>query len=132
MDIKIEKTITKAHLPRKIRIVRNKARSTRKPLVEILDDDAGLAHAAVARFIAQQRKLSDRPELAEGGALALILQIDQLRRERGVVLVQGNQHLVAERRERVEVERQRHPSPLMETTCVAFDIGAPLRLALRN
>jgi hypothetical protein len=56
--------------------------------VEIFDDDAGLRNGLIARVVAQHWKLADRPQLQQGRALGLVAQIDQIRRERCVVLVQ--------------------------------------------
>ena len=56
----------------------------------------------------QHRKLADRPQFQQRGALGLIAEIDEVRRERRVVLVQGDQRLPAERRQRVKMQRQRH------------------------
>src|ERR1043165_7871807 len=77
-------------------------------LVEILDDDARLGHDAVARRILQHGELADRPERAQRGALGLVLPVHELARERRAVLVQRDQHLVAERGQRMEVQCERH------------------------
>src|SRR4051794_20440474 len=103
MDVEVEEAVAETHLPREIRIFRNEARAPRKSLVQVLDDNAGLVYGPIALLVAQQRKLADRPELAQRVALTFVLQVDELWRERGVVLVQRDQHLVTERRQRMEV-----------------------------
>ena len=46
------------------------------------------------------------PQLQQRGALGRVAEIDQVRRERNVVLVQRDQRLPAERGERMEMQRQ--------------------------
>jgi len=50
-------------------------------------------------IVAQYRKLADRPQLQQHRALGLVAEIDRVRHERRIVLVQGDQHLPAERRQ---------------------------------
>ena len=80
---------------------------------EMLDDQAGLRHELAEPVIAQQREFSERPELQESGALVWIAEIDEMRRERRLVLVERDQHLLAEAREWVEIERQGHGFALL-------------------
>jgi hypothetical protein len=75
-------------------------------LRQILDDDAGLGDGAVFRFVAQHRDLPDRPDLAVLRRLAE--QVDGALLERHAALVERDQHLVAERRQRMEIQLQRH------------------------
>src|SRR5262245_9580834 len=60
----------------------------------------------------QHWELADRPDRLECRRLARIAEIDDVRFERRVVLVERDQDLVAERRQRVEIELQRHHSLL--------------------
>jgi hypothetical protein len=77
-------------------------------LGQVLDDDRRLGDGSIRRFVAKHGKLSDGPELLERRALRLVREIDEMRLERGVVFVEGNQDLLTKRRQRVEVERERH------------------------
>jgi hypothetical protein len=77
-------------------------------LLEILDDDARLGHGAVRGLVVQHRDLPHRPELAEFRLRLGVPEIDEDALERGLVLVEGDQRLLAERRERMEMERERH------------------------
>jgi hypothetical protein len=49
------------------------------------------------------------------GALGRVAEIDRIRRERDVVLVQRDQRLPAERCKRMEMQRQRHAGTLYWT-----------------
>jgi hypothetical protein len=89
-------------------------------LVEIFDDDARFRHGLVPRIVAQHRKLADPPQLHQRGALGGIAEIDQVRRERNVVLVQRNQRLPAIRGQRVEMQGERHGKTPGVTRRLAF------------
>src|SRR5262249_872830 len=59
-----------------------------------------------------------RPDRLEVGARALIAQIDDDRFERRVVLIKGNQHFPAERRQGMKIELQGHRERLfVQSTC---------------
>lgn len=60
--------------------------------------------------ILQHRDLAERRQSHQRVALRRIAEVDAARLERRVVLVQRDQHLVAERGERMEVEHERHGS----------------------
>ena len=51
--------------------------------------DSGIG--AVPRLVAQHRELADRPDLLEGRAASRVAEIDDLRLERRVVLVERDQ-----------------------------------------
>src|SRR5215203_6764945 len=77
-------------------------------LRQIFDDDARLWDGARLCLVAQYREFADRPDFLERCARGLIHEIDDVRLERRVVLVEGDQHFLAERRKRMEAERKRH------------------------
>jgi hypothetical protein len=74
----------------------------------MLDDDARFRDGQAAALVAQHRELADRPDFQERRARGLVAEVDDARLERGVVLVERNQDLLAEARQRVEVERKGH------------------------
>jgi len=76
--------------------------------VQIFDDDAGFGNRAVARLVAQNGNLPDRPETQEIGARLLVGEIDEAIFEGRPVLVEGDQHLVAEGGKRMLVKNERH------------------------
>ena len=108
VNVQIEEAVAHPRGARLLATRRNETRLSGIMLVEIFDDDARLRHRLAARWILQHRKFSDRPQRAKRRALALVLQVDQLRRERRIVLVKRDQHLVAERGKWMEVQRRRH------------------------
>src|SRR5829696_360310 len=108
MHIEIVKAVAQPGLQCPGGIVRDEARGSTVMLVEILDDDARFRHGLVPRIVAQHRKLADPPQLHQRGALGQIAEIDLVRRERNVVLVQGDQRLPAIRGQRVEMQGERH------------------------
>src|SRR5262249_18820096 len=58
------------------------------------------------RLVAQHRELPDRPESPEGRGGRLVAEIDDVRLEPHAVLVERDEHLLAERSERMEVEAE--------------------------
>ena len=62
----------------------------------------------VARRVAQHGHLADRPQLQERRARARVAKVDDDRLERRLVLVERDQHLPAEGRQGMEVQRERH------------------------
>jgi len=61
--------------------------------------DSGMT--AILGLVPQHRKLADRPQLQQARAFGFVAEIDHDRGERRVVLIQGDQHLPAERRQRM-------------------------------
>jgi hypothetical protein len=56
----------------------------------------------------QHRELADRPETQERGPGLCLAEIDKVRREWRSVLVQGDEHLLAERRKGMEIQSEGH------------------------
>jgi len=110
VQIEIEEAVSQPRLQGQIGIVGNEARRAWMVLVEILDDDARFRNRTSSGLVTQHRKLADRPKLQKHRALVRIAEIDELRRERNVVLIQRDQRLPAERRQRMIVERKGHCS----------------------
>lgn len=78
------------------------------PGVEILDDDGRLRGDAIAPRVPQRRKLADGPERPPLCGLRRIGQVDDVPMERRVVFAKRPLQLVAERREQMAIERERH------------------------
>jgi hypothetical protein len=97
MHVEIIETVAQPRLPGSFRIVRDEPDTARIMLVEIVDDDARFRNGLVPRRIAKHWKLADSPEFLQRRAFGWIAEIDQIGRERNVVLVKRNQHLPAER-----------------------------------
>ena len=76
--------------------------------LHIFDDDAGLRNDAVADCIMQHRDLADRPSCEMARRRTGIQEVHGLGPKIEVVLIKGDQHLVAECCERVEIKGQRH------------------------
>jgi hypothetical protein len=106
--VQIEEAVPQPHLVGAIRIGRDQPQLSWRVLLHIFDDDRGLRHDSVCRFIAQHRKFADPPYLAESGCAGFGRDIRQLAAESDVVLVERDQHLLAERRQRVVVELECH------------------------
>ena len=68
--------------------------------------DSGIVRSAP--FVAQHRELADRPHGQERRPRRLVAKIDDAALERRVVLVEGDERLLAERGQRMEVEPERH------------------------
>src|SRR5262249_37492004 len=86
-------------------------------LREVLDDRARLGNGPLPRLVTQQGNLRHGPQLPEGRARCLVGEVDDVRHEGRVVLVQRDQHLLAERRQRMEVELERHGPYLFFARC---------------
>ena len=108
MHIEIVEAVAQPRLQSKTGVIGNESRGAAIVAIQIFNDDAGFRHGLVPRVVAQHRKFAYSPQLHQRGALGRIAEIDQVRRERDVVLVQRNQRLPAIRGQRVEMQRQRH------------------------
>src|ERR1700723_692490 len=112
MDIEVVKTVAQPGLQGQLGVGGNESGLAWILLIEIFDDDAGLGDGAIRGVVAQHRKLADRPQLQQRGAFGLVGEIDRNRRERRLVLVEGDQRLPAERRQGMEVKLERHDTVL--------------------
>src|SRR5262249_59885645 len=77
-------------------------------LREVLDDDARLGNGPIAGIVAQHGDLAGGPQLPELRAGCLVTEIDDVRLEGRVVLVQRDEHLLTEGREGMKIEPERH------------------------
>jgi hypothetical protein len=75
-------------------------------LRQILDDDARFRHGPIPRLVAQHGDLADRPELLVRRIGLLVEEVDDMRLELRVVLIEGDQRLLAERRKWMEMQRE--------------------------
>jgi hypothetical protein len=87
-------------------------RFARVVLGQILDDDARLGDGSILRLVTQHGELADRPNLLELRAGGLVGQVDNMRLEGDVVFVESDEHLLAEGREGMEIEFERHGGEL--------------------
>jgi hypothetical protein len=101
----VEEAVHEARLQRLRRVGRQQPQRAGMVQVQVLEDDGRLDHRGVA--VAQQRHAGDRPQRGEL-ALHLGRAVQHAVLERRGVLVQGDQHLLRVRRERVRVQRQAH------------------------
>ncbi len=65
------------------------------------------ANRLIVRLVAQHRELADRPDLREVRARRFVGEVDDVRLEGRVVLVEGDEDLLTEGREGMEVELER-------------------------
>src|SRR6476620_5637345 len=104
--MQVVEAVFQAHLQGELRIGRNEPGLSRVLQVEMLDDDARLRDRAVA--VLQHRKLAARPKFLERRGVGRIHQVDDAPLERSVIFIKRDQRLVTERRQRMEVEGERH------------------------
>ena len=85
------------------------------------------ATVLIARLVAQDREFSHRPERTQRGARFLVAEIDEDRLKGNGVFVQGDERLVAERRERMVVKLERHdfffPPRLCHFICAILTVA---------
>jgi len=93
-------------LQRLVAIGRDEPRADGGDGVEVLDDRRRLRQREAGRLVAEDWDGGHRPELGQRGTVAGVL--DEVRAKRQVELVERDQHLLAERRERVLVHDQAH------------------------
>jgi len=111
LQVEVIEAIAEAHLPSEVRVRGYEPRLARVVLAQIFDDDARLGDRAIPRVIAQHGKLADGPNLEEVRAGSFIGEVDDVRLERRFVLIERDERLPAERRQRMEIELERHVSP---------------------
>ena len=102
----------------------------------VLEDDRRLRDGLVARSVAEHGELGDRPEPRERGARAFVREVDQMLLEGDLELVEPDEGLPAERRERVIVEREGHGVSIRTRQtamiCKAMRTGQRAPASIRN
>src|ERR1700754_1298191 len=119
MNVEIEKAVTQPYLQCGVRVRRNEADAARIMTVEIFDDETGFRYELAAPGVFQHREPSDRRKLQERFAFGRTAEVDLVERKRRFVLIERDQRLPAERRQRMVVQRERH-----EDSLAAAGIGA--------
>src|SRR6266481_1610771 len=107
MYVVIVETVAEPRLEREAGISGHQRHGPRIMLREILDDDAALRNDTIARAVLEHRELADRPDPQERRALSRASEVDDVRRKWRVVLVEGDEHLPATRRQPIVVQRER-------------------------
>jgi hypothetical protein len=93
-------------------IARDHRRRAVELLVQVLDDDRGLGHVAAADGVVDDRELAQRPNRRERAWSSSLARVDEAFLEGDAALVKRDQHLVAEGRQRVVIQRQRHAASI--------------------
>ena len=112
MDVSVVQAIAQPALERASGVLRDEAPTFRAGAIDVFEDDCGLGDREVASAVVEDRELADRPETHERGPRGRVRQIDQVLVEGYVELVEPDEGLPAERRERMIMERQGHESLL--------------------
>jgi len=108
VHVKVEQPVPLPCFQAQLVVLGKKANRSWMVGLEVLDDDAGLGHHPSVLAVMQHRNLAHRPAGQMRGSRALVIEVHRLWCEGRSVLVERDQYLVAERGERMEVERERH------------------------
>ena len=109
----VEEAVEEAHLQRLKRVFGQPAGASAVPEHQVFDDDGRLDDRVP--IVDQQRKAREGPAFFQLGHRCRVFERPVL--EGHVVLVEGNEHLLAVGRKGVGVERERHEAPEGWVTC---------------
>jgi hypothetical protein len=97
VDVEVVEAVAQPRPQGEVRVGGHELRPARIVLRQIVDDDGRFRDRAALGIVAQHRKLADRPDLQERRARSRVAEIDNMRHESRVVLVERDERLLAVR-----------------------------------